>query len=124
WSSHWLFNHVTNKIKDYYTPEVNDVAYYINRAVPPPVKGRSRDAMYALPWYGLDGETGLPKMYVNGEETENFTTYYRSFTPENLPWTGVNIPPYYGSIRNDFEWKKISLSIMMTWKAGHKFRLS
>src|SRR5699024_1819615 len=33
-------------------------------------------------------------------------------------------PPLYGSLRNDIDWRNISLSVLITWKSNYVFRRS
>lgn len=121
WRPLILLSSTKNKIIEYYTPEINIAAEYITSSRPPPVVGRSRDAIYAFPWYGLDHD-GLPTMYVDGELTTDFGKYYNSFTPENVLNIGVRISPYFGSFSNSFRYKNISLSALLLWEAGAYFR--
>lgn len=123
WSTSFLFSYVSNVITHYNTRDVNGVAFYIAE-VPPPTVGRSRDALYALPWYGLDGATGMPTVFIDGEKTTDYAAYYNSRRPADLLMSGLTVPPYYGSIRNDFSWKGWSVGIMFVGKAGHGFRRS
>lgn len=121
WTTTVLFSYVSNEITHYNTRDVNGVAYYIAE-VPPPTVGRSRDALYALPWYGLDGTTGMPVVYIDGEKTMDYAAYYNSRTPDDLIMAGLTVPPYYGSLRNDFRWKGWSIGAMVVGRAGHSFR--
>jgi len=121
WTTTLLFSYVSNEITHYNTRDVNGVVYYIDE-VPPPTVGRSRDAIYALPWYGLDGTTGMPIVYIDGEKTMDYAAYYNSRTPDDLLVAGLTVPPYYGSLRNDFRWRGWSIGAMLAGKAGHSFR--
>lgn len=124
WSSTVLFNYVVNKITNYNTRDVTELSYYFD-GDPPPTIGRSRDAVFALRWHGLDGNTGYPIVYDReGQQTFDYPQYYADLVPDDLLLLGVSVPPFYGSLRNDFRWKGFSLSAMLSCKAGHVYRQS
>lgn len=121
WRSNLLSSWVCNRVSKYNTPEVNDLSYFITGPVPP-VLGESKDMLYALPWYGLDPDTGFPLMYLDGVKTESYTSYYYAQTRDDLVRAGAVIPTWYGSWRNDFSWKGLTLSFTMQFKMGYFFR--
>lgn len=121
WNTVLLWSSVKNRITHFNTAETSQVYHYTN--IPAvPIKGESRDVVYAFPWYGLDGQTGLPKIYDN--EGNNTTDYQKYYKVENLRPIGVSVPTFYGSLRNEFSWKDISFSFLLSWKGGHLFRRS
>lgn len=121
WETTAFFSNVTNRITHFNTEEVTDIITFL-QGTPPPVVGVSRDAVYALPWYGLDHERGIPLVPVDGEMGFDYRAYYNSFTPEDLPVVGVTVPRQYGSVRNTFRWKGLELSANILWKSGYVFR--
>ncbi|MCY4780741.1 SusC/RagA family TonB-linked outer membrane protein [Sphingobacterium sp. UT-1RO-CII-1] len=124
WNSTVLFSISKNKITDVYTnPNARIESYY--STPPAPISGVSRDLMYSIPWTGLDPETGYPIYYMpNGDRVTNFPTYQKELKVEMLNKSGVSVDPYFGSVRNDFTWKNIDLSFLITWKSGSVFRRS
>ncbi|MBE9602773.1 SusC/RagA family TonB-linked outer membrane protein [Pedobacter sp. MC2016-24] len=123
WQSTVLLNYVTNKVTDVYINPVTAITNFIGDKVSPMV-GKSLDILYATPWYGLDPKTGLPLMYVNGNVTTNYATFYNSLNKDNLVNAGLSVPTFFGSLRNDFSYKNITLSGLITWKSNYKFRRS
>ena len=122
WQTTVLANYVRNEITHYNTNETLELGSYFNPSTTPPVIGRSRDVVYAQPWHGLDHNSGLPGIYVGDEQSTDYRAYWDAFTPDQLLVAGVSVPPYHGSIRNDFSWRGISLSALISWKAGYVFR--
>src|SRR5690606_17986713 len=100
--------------------EVSNIGTYFT--TPPPVIGRSRDAVYALPWHGLDHETGMPLVEVAGQLGMEYDTYIRNYDADNLLSAGVRVPPFYGAVRNTFGWKGFEASLNIAWKGGYVFR--
>lgn len=122
WSTKLLFHTVRNKVTDY---KVNDDLsasdYLSGRAIS---VGQSRDIVYSIPRYSLDPERGTVVMEINGEPYTDAASFVRDLTLADLDRSGVGVPPVYGSLRNDWSWKGISLSVLLTWKSGHVFRRS
>lgn len=120
WQTDFQFSQVRNKITHFNTGDVPTIGTYFTN--PPPVVGRSRDVVYALPWHGLDHETGMPQVPYNGELGFQYGDYYQNLGPDDLVVSGVQVPQYYGTVRNAFDWKGISVSANVLWKAGYVFR--
>lgn len=123
WSTTWLFNFIRNRITHFNTGEQTTFSAWFS-GMPPPVVGRSRDVMYALPWRGLNPQNGYPIVYLDGEQSQDYQTYYNTRTIDDLMVAGVRIPPFYGSLQNMLEWRGLSLDVLLAWKAGHVFRRS
>ncbi len=121
WNSSFLVSKVRNKITHFNTNNKVRLDNYINANSAPSI-GKSRDIVYAIPWYGLDPETGQQLMYIDGAKTSDYTAFYNSLSVEDLVEAGVSVAPYFGSVRNDFTWKNFSFSALVSWKAGYVFR--
>ncbi|MFC7523140.1 SusC/RagA family TonB-linked outer membrane protein [Parapedobacter sp. GCM10030251] len=89
-----------------------------------PLVGKPRYMLMSLPWHGLDPETGDPWVMENGSLIKNYAAYQRSLTVDSLTYQGPAVAPWYGSIRNQFAWRGITLGFNITWKAGYYFRRS
>ncbi|WP_158644110.1 SusC/RagA family TonB-linked outer membrane protein [Pseudobacter ginsenosidimutans] len=123
WNSTILLSTVKNEVTNVFVnPGRRTQEYFGGSAAVPPVTGVSRDMIYAVPWLGLDHETGLPIMYLNGEKSTNYTAYINNMKKEDLVNAGVAVPTMFGSLRNDLSYKNFSLSFLITWKTGHVFR--
>ncbi len=120
WKSLLMVSWVRNRVTHFNTGEVATIGNYFTS--PPPVVGRSRDALYALPWAGLDHETGMPLVWYDGALGAEYSDYYRNYDPADLRIEGVRVPSFYGSLRNDVSWKGIALSVLVTWKTNYVFR--
>lgn len=121
WETTTLFSYVKNEVAHYSTNDVDNIDYYL-RTWPLPVKGKPLDMVYALPWNGLDRNTGLPVIKVDGEISTDYADYYANYGPENLLEAGVSLPPFFGSVRNTFRWRNLELSANIMWKAGYVLR--
>lgn len=122
WNSVFVLSWVKNKITNYRTNENVLLSEYFHAIAPPDV-GRSRDVVYAVPWNGLSPQTGLPVVFIDGESTGDYQTYYQQYLePDMLNVAGTSVPTWYGSLRNTFSWKGFEASAMLTWKSGYVFR--
>ncbi|MEC3881914.1 SusC/RagA family TonB-linked outer membrane protein [Parapedobacter sp. 10938] len=124
WNTTLFSSWVKNKVTNFNTNERATYADYLT-TTPPPVVGVSRDAIYAIPWHGLSHETGLPIIYMEGEESTTYSYYTsRYLTPDRLVDSGVRVPLVYGSVRNTLAWQGIELDVMIAGRFGHLFRRS
>lgn len=122
WYTTVLFSTVKNEILNYRTSDVSTIIPYLSNSAAPPVVGRSRDVVYALPWHGLDPQTGAVIAYVDGQPSTDYGNYINGYLPEELLVAGVDVPTYHGSMRNLFAFGNLELSALISWKGGHVFR--
>lgn len=121
WTSFLLLSNVKNHVTKFNTDDAILISSYLNSPAAP-VVGESRDMIYSIPWFGLDHDNGYPVVYLNGERSQEYGAYYTGLVREDLVKSGLRIPPVYGSLRNQFLYKSISLDFMITWKTGYVFR--
>ncbi|SJN49838.1 SusC/RagA family TonB-linked outer membrane protein [Sphingobacterium sp. JB170] len=87
-------------------------------------EGVSLDALYTLPWHGLDEATGNPLVMLNEQKSQDYTAYIAQLSVEQLQHQKIQVPRYYGSLRNTFSWKNFNASFNIVWKAGYYFMRS
>ena len=121
WHTTIMFSRNTNEVQSFNMSQQNDANTVLSKS--PPREGVSLDAIYALPWYGLDGETGRVRL-PDTETGSSYRKYYESFKIDELINTGVSRAPYFGSWHHDFGYKNINVGIQLLWKAGHYWRRS
>lgn len=123
WNTDIIFNSSTNEITEYYAVEPTNVtSYFSTGAMAPPKKGKPTDAIYSIPWHGIDDKTGNPIVYINGVESTSYATYLNQLKYSDLILSGVTVPKFNSSLRNTFSWKQFSFGFNMMWKAGYVFR--
>lgn len=121
WNSSLLLSYTKNKVTAYKGDENLQMWNYLN--IPSvPVKGESRDIIYSYPAYNLDPETGLVPLQINGTTYDRASDFINANTLESLVMSGVKIPPLYGSLRNDFKYKRFDLSVLLSMKSGYVIR--
>jgi hypothetical protein len=72
---------------------------------------------------GLDGQ-GNPQGWLNGHVSEDYGSITNSSDLSNLLYKGPANPTVFGSVRNDFGWKRWGLSFNIVYKLGYYFRRS
>lgn len=120
WNATAMVSYVRNEVTHFNTADVPILSYYFS--TPPPTKGKSMDVVYALPWNGLNPESGQMIVYKDGAVTNDFAAYYDSYPIDDLIDAGINVPPVYGSLQNVLQWNNFTISVMISWKTGHVFR--
>lgn len=120
WRSSFLFSFVTYKVtKNLNEPGSNGLANdgsFIYAII-----GYNPFTIFSNRWAGLDPQTGEPLGYKNGIVSKDYTGI-RVNPVEQQVAHGSALPPFFGTIRNSFEFKGFTLAINMTYKIGHYFR--
>ncbi|WP_195715304.1 SusC/RagA family TonB-linked outer membrane protein [Ancylomarina sp. 16SWW S1-10-2] len=81
--------------------------------------GKPLSHLYSYKWAGLSAE-GKPQVYNKaGDIIDDFTELEEV---ADLKYEGTTIPKYYGSLQNVLSYKGVRLSMLITYKLGHKFR--
>jgi TonB-dependent starch-binding outer membrane protein SusC len=125
WQTHVLLSQVQSQVTGYeerQRPAVSTNTYFF--ASTPPIVGKPIEAVYSYPWHGLSPDSGDPLVPAEGQLGTSYSAYQQSLTPEDLVYHGSAVPRWFGSLRNTFTWKGLSLSANLTWKAGYFFRRS
>lgn len=121
WNTSVIMSYTRNEVTQFNSPDETIIGYY-SISPAPPIKGRSRDVVYSLPWNGLDPKDGSPIIFVNGLESKDYNGYYENFKYNDLVVAGTSVPSFYGSIKNEISFRNITLSAFITWKADYVFR--
>lgn len=121
WNTNFLFSYITEKVTSY---KVQRVASWYLQYLTTPREGFPLYAIYSHKWAGLDPLTGDPQGYINGSVSKDYQQINATATPENIVFNGSARPTHFGSMRNTFSWKALSLSANITYRLGYYFRKS
>ncbi|MFT4155157.1 SusC/RagA family TonB-linked outer membrane protein [Parafilimonas sp.] len=122
WSMHFLFSYNLSKVTNYYLEDSNGADYAGNEGVAP-VKGKPVFSLMSFKWAGLTHDTGDPQGYIDGKASTDYDAIFNGGTTVNdLDFIGPSVPPYFGSLHNNFSWKNIELAINITYRLGYYFR--
>lgn len=120
WQTTALFSYTTNKVTAYLNP-VNTQGFKSDGSLLTPLVGYNPYMIVSYRWAGLDPATGDPRGYVNGQISKNYTDLVRTPLTDQV-FHGQAVPPYFGSVLNNFSWKGFSLSANITYRFGYYFR--
>jgi TonB-dependent starch-binding outer membrane protein SusC len=124
WNINLLLSYVKEKVTKYEIKQYS--SYYLeygsNGFITSPFEGRPLYAVYSLPWAGLDPITGDPRGYLNKQVSTDYDNIYYNATPEDLVYHGSATPVWFGSFRNNFSYKGITLSANIIYKLGYYMR--
>lgn len=87
-----------------------------------PLVGKPLYAMHSFAWGGLDPSTGKPQIYLNGEKTMDYNAVIQETRLQDLIYHGSLRPTWFGSLRNTFEWRNVTMSLNMVFRMGYFFR--
>jgi TonB-linked SusC/RagA family outer membrane protein len=123
WKTTLLFSTLNNKLTSYSQPQspyniqtfspTTDLLYII---------GKPLNGILSYKWAGLDPQTGDPQGYLNGKVSKDYASIINNYKADSLHYSGSAIPTIYGSIRNDFSYKRFSLSVNIIYKLGYYYR--
>lgn len=123
WQTTWWFNLAKDKVKEYYNGSTLTGLNYVGLAgfSRPLEPRRPVSGMYVFPWHGLDPTNGKVVVKKDGQVSTDYAAYLADLKKEDLVYAGVTAPPVFGSVLNNFEWKRLQLSVLLAWKAGYVY---
>lgn len=120
WQTTFLFSYVFYKVTRNLNP-VSLVGLASSGNVILPVIGYHPYNIVSYKWAGLDPATGDPMGYVNGQSSKDYASIATNSLDQQVI-SGPALPPFFGTIRNSFSWKKITLAVNATYRLGYYFR--
>jgi TonB-linked SusC/RagA family outer membrane protein len=124
WRTGFQINNSTYKLKKYLLQNQSQYGFVSDGQVIIAKVGYTPYSVVSYHFNGLDPKTGQPQGILNGKITMNYDSISTYTKNEDQVIHGSAVPTTYGNILNMFEWKKISLSINLTYKLGYFFRKS
>jgi len=114
WNSTLIVSYNRTEVTD---SRFDDYSYYLNgNGLTAPVKGYPLNSVFAFRSAGLDAN-GATQVYDGEGNIVNSFTALRNI--EDVKYMGTNIPAYYGSMSHTFNYKKLSLFILATYKLDY-----
>jgi TonB-linked SusC/RagA family outer membrane protein len=86
-----------------------------------PRLGYAYSALFTYRYAGLNA-LGQPMVYFNGMPTTDLASVINTGNEQDIVYIGNNNPKVAGSIRNDFTYKNLSLSFLISYRLGHYFK--
>jgi len=122
WTGNFMMSVNKNRILNYLR-EVNRPTEYIGNGISiSPIVGQPAYPVVSYKWGGLDGENGDPIGVLDGAPSKDYLKITQESTLEELVFHGSALPEYYGAFRNTFDWRSLSVSANISYRAGYFFR--
>lgn len=119
WSSNVLLSTINERVTRYFSKPVP--AFYTQRENNP-IQGKPLYAIYSYNWGGLDPLNGDPQGYIDGQLSKDYNAIINRTNLDNLIYNGPSRPQIFGSFRNTFSWKGLSVSANLSYRLGYYFR--
>lgn len=122
WTSNFIVSYLEEKVTGYELESSTNAYVSSGDYGEYPLKGKPLYSIYSYRWGGLDGNTGNPQGYLNGEISQDYAKIMSSTTPQDLVYHGSARPSFSGAIRNSFSYGSFSLSGNISFRTGYYFR--
>ncbi|WP_167020560.1 SusC/RagA family TonB-linked outer membrane protein [Chitinophaga sp. Cy-1792] len=121
WNSIFLLSKATDRVTEY-KAEATAVNNYMTQLGINPLVGKPVYSIFSYKWAGLNPETGDPQGIVNGKPSTDYAAITGTKDLSTLVYNGPANPVYIASIRNEFSYKNVELSFLITGKFLYFFR--
>lgn len=124
WQTNLLFNYTTTTVAKVFYDVLSRsgftyaVNYGVNMQIVP---GYPPYGLFSFRWGGLDPQNGNPQGYLDGKLSDEYYDLI-NVKVSDLLYDGSALPVVYGSVRNNFSFKGISLSFNLLYSLGYYFR--
>ncbi|MEI2273569.1 SusC/RagA family TonB-linked outer membrane protein [Sphingobacterium sp. ML3W] len=122
WNAKLLFTINRDNVDKYYggTWRALNFTSYSGRKLSP-LEGKALYPVFSYRFAGLDPNTGDPQGVLKGEVSKDYAKILVD-SMQNLVYHGTGVPPYYGSLNQEFRWKSWLLNVNIAYKFGHFFQ--
>lgn len=124
WNTFLNLSYSNSKVKKYLMPKSVSPMPYLGSSGISPLEGKPLYAVFSYPWKGLDPTNGNPQGIANGEVSEDYKSILNNTRIEDMVYNGPMQSPWYGSLRNEWTYKNVGLSVNLSFKFGGYFRTS
>ncbi|MCE7044531.1 SusC/RagA family TonB-linked outer membrane protein [Dyadobacter sp. CY312] len=122
WGTDYFLSWASDKVTKYLVKPTDVAGEYLIGGGIIPTEGKPLYSVFSYDWAGLDAATGNPQGYLNGEISQNYTEIRSQTSLDQLVYNGTLRPKVFGSVRNTFSYKGISLSVNLSYRIGYVFR--
>lgn len=120
WRSMLLLNYISYKTTKNLNPPtdeglVSDGLFIF------PVTGYNPYVIVSYKWAGLDPATGDPQGYLNGQVSKDYLAMSQNPASQQVV-SGSAVPPLFGTLRNELDYKNLLLSFNIGYRFNYFFR--
>ncbi|SDT68632.1 TonB-linked outer membrane protein, SusC/RagA family [Mucilaginibacter mallensis] len=123
WTTNFMISHVIDIVTKYdvTATSANYIAFSNSSSILP-LTGKSLFGLYSYAWAGLTHNTGDPQGYLNGKVSTDYAGIIANTSVNDMVYNGSSRPTTFGSFRNTFAYKQLSLSLNIIYKLNYYFR--
>ena len=122
WNTGLIFNYNADKVSKAYLANASAVKYLNNGDGITQLEGKPVHSVVTYKWGGLDHNTGDPQGYLNGVLSTDYGAITGPGTSVNdLVYNGPALPTIFGSLTNSIRWKKLEMTINISYKFHYFF---
>ncbi|KAA9038739.1 SusC/RagA family TonB-linked outer membrane protein [Ginsengibacter hankyongi] len=119
WETSFYLSYIKNKVTRYLYNQFTDGLVSDGLTITP-LAGYEPYQIISFKWGGLN-TSGDPVGYINGKPSTNYDSLVA--TPLNdQSIDGSAVPHCFGAVRNSFTYKRLSVSVNITYRLGYYFR--
>lgn len=122
WNTFVNLSYTNSKVRKYLMPKSASPMPYLGSSGISPLEGKPLYAVFSYNWMGLNPTNGNPQGNYNGEASEDYKNILNNTPIEDMVFHGSMQSPWYGSLRNEWGYKNIGLSVNLSFKFGGYFR--
>ncbi len=123
WDAVFIFSTNRDRVTKYLLPESAAASFLSYYGTIAPLEGKPLNGLYSYFNAGLDPATGDPRGLVNGVVSKDYSLLTAAKVQE-VKFHGSAVPLNFGSFRNTFSFKKLSISANIRYKLGYYLRRS
>jgi len=116
WNSHLIVSRAVDVITKF--DVVQDPRNSVGNNANIPRVGYAYSALFTYKYAGLNS-LGQSMVYSNGIPTTDLLSVVSAANENDIVYIGNNNPKVSGSLRNDFSYKNLSLSFLISYRLGH-----
>jgi TonB-linked SusC/RagA family outer membrane protein len=125
WTTNFILSHVIDNVSKYdLTATSSNYITFSNSSTILPLTGKPLFGLYSYKFGGLTHETGDPQGYLNGKLSTDYANIISNTSVGNMQFEGSSRPTTFGSLRNNFSYQSLSLSVNINYKLNYYFRKS
>jgi TonB-linked SusC/RagA family outer membrane protein len=121
WNMHFLYSYSQDQVTNY-ALKPSQVKNHVVNMASNPLEGKPWSSIFAYRSAGLNPINGDPQGYINGTLSSNYVSLVNTASITDFEYFGSGRPTSFGSIRNEFSYGNISLSMNMVYELGFYYR--
>jgi hypothetical protein len=123
WQTNFLFSYVKNKLTKYLEQPSIYANYYVgNGDALMPIEGKQPYMVASYKWNGLSDINGNPQGIYQNQTSTDYYNIINSTLLGDVIFHGSPLPLIFGSLRNSFSWKQLTVSANLNYKFDYYFR--